>query len=105
MLAQRLARYTPPSTTPDQLWRYVESIWNTVTQGYIHSLFESMLRRGAAVLAINGGNTSYYFCQLLPVTRGSNFNRLIFVQHVICQINFAVTSVVFLSVAFCLASS
>ncbi|GFY36526.1 transposable element Tcb1 transposase [Trichonephila clavipes] len=32
MLAQRLARDTPPAATPDQLWQYVEAAWTAVPQ-------------------------------------------------------------------------
>lgn len=59
MLAQRLARDTPPAATPDQLWQYVEAAWTAVPQGYIQSLFDSMPRRVAAVIANNGGHTNY----------------------------------------------
>ncbi|GFW85737.1 hypothetical protein TNCV_853861 [Trichonephila clavipes] len=38
MLAQRLARNTPPATTPEQLWQYVEAAWSAVAQGHIQSL-------------------------------------------------------------------
>ncbi|PRD35296.1 UNVERIFIED_CONTAM: hypothetical protein NCL1_11945 [Trichonephila clavipes] len=105
MFAQRLLRNTPPAATPDQLWQYVEATWTAVPQGYIQSLFDSMPRRVAAVIANNGDYTNYLFCHHPHVTRSCNFNRLVFVQHVICQINFAVISLVFLSVAFCVASS
>ncbi|GFX86844.1 uncharacterized protein TNCV_3751171 [Trichonephila clavipes] len=103
MLAQRLARDTPSTATPDQLWQHVEAIWTAVPQGYIQSLFVSMPRRVAAVIANNGGYTNIRF--FLTFRRGCKFNRLIFVQHVICQINFAVIPLVFLGVAFVWDSS
>ena len=59
MLAQRLAWDTPPAATPDQLWQYVEAAWTAIPQGYIQSLFDSMPRRVAAVIANNDGYTNY----------------------------------------------
>ncbi|GFV75093.1 transposable element Tcb1 transposase [Trichonephila clavipes] len=59
MLAQRLARDTPPAATPNQLRQYMEAAWITVPQGYIQSLFDSMPRRIAADIANNGGYTNY----------------------------------------------
>ncbi|GFV39798.1 uncharacterized protein TNCV_1043811 [Trichonephila clavipes] len=96
---------TPPAATPNQLWQYVEAAWATVPQGYIQSLFASMLRRVAEVITYNGGYTNYCFCHPPHVARVSIFNRLIFEQHAICQINFAVMSLVLLGVEFCVASS
>ncbi|GFY25241.1 transposable element Tcb1 transposase [Trichonephila clavipes] len=56
MLAQRLARDTPPTASPDQLRQYVEAAWTAVSQGYIQSLSGSMPRLvAAAVIANNGG--------------------------------------------------
>ncbi|GFV25095.1 hypothetical protein TNCV_1006891 [Trichonephila clavipes] len=49
MLAPRLTRDTPSAPTPDQLLQYVEAAWTAVLQGYIQSLFDSMLRRVAAL--------------------------------------------------------
>ncbi|GFW56401.1 hypothetical protein TNCV_2089081 [Trichonephila clavipes] len=37
MLAQRVARGTLPTATPDQLWQYVEAAWTAVPQGYIQT--------------------------------------------------------------------
>ncbi|GFX34400.1 hypothetical protein TNCV_3227451 [Trichonephila clavipes] len=50
---------TPPAATPDQLWQRVESSWSAVPQKHIQSLFESMPRRVAAVISINGGYSGY----------------------------------------------
>ncbi|GFY28372.1 hypothetical protein TNCV_1970271 [Trichonephila clavipes] len=47
MLAQRLVRHAPPTATLDQLWQYVVAPWTGVPQGYIQSLFDSMVRRVA----------------------------------------------------------
>ncbi|GFT52410.1 transposable element Tcb1 transposase [Trichonephila clavipes] len=55
MVAQRLTQITPPAATPDQLWQRVEAAWSAVPQEHIQSLFESMLRRVAAVISNNGG--------------------------------------------------
>ncbi|GFY35832.1 uncharacterized protein TNCV_4842081 [Trichonephila clavipes] len=105
VFAIRLARYTPPAPTLDQLWQYMEAGWTDVPQGYIQSLFDSTPRLVAAVIANNGGYTNYSFCHHSHITKGYNFNRLIIVQHVIYQINLAVISGVLLGGAFCVASS
>ncbi|GFT60691.1 transposable element Tcb1 transposase [Trichonephila clavipes] len=55
MVAQRLTQITPPAATPDQLWQRVEAAWSAVPQEHIQSLFESMPRHVAAVIANNGG--------------------------------------------------
>ncbi|GFU05205.1 transposable element Tcb1 transposase [Trichonephila clavipes] len=55
MVAQRLSQNTPPAATTDQLWQRVEVAWSAVPQEHIQSLFESMLRRVAAVISNNGG--------------------------------------------------
>ncbi|GFW19832.1 transposable element Tcb1 transposase [Trichonephila clavipes] len=55
MVAQPLTQITPPTATPDQLWQRVEAAWSGVPQERIQSLFESMLRRVAAVTSNNGG--------------------------------------------------
>ncbi|PRD20812.1 UNVERIFIED_CONTAM: Transposable element Tcb1 transposase [Trichonephila clavipes] len=56
---KRLARDTQPTTTLDPLRYYVEAAWSTVPQGYIQSLFDSIPRRVAAVIANNDGYTNY----------------------------------------------
>ncbi|GFT31644.1 transposable element Tcb1 transposase [Trichonephila clavipes] len=50
---------TPPTATPDQLWQRVEAAWSAVPKEHIQSLFESMSRRVAAVISINGGYSGY----------------------------------------------
>ncbi|GFU72610.1 uncharacterized protein TNCV_4838381 [Trichonephila clavipes] len=50
--------YTP-AATPDQLWQRVKAAWSAVPQEHIQSLFESMRRRVAAVISINGGYSGY----------------------------------------------
>ncbi|GFT33291.1 transposable element Tcb1 transposase [Trichonephila clavipes] len=59
MVAQRLTQITPPAATPDHLWQRVEAAWSAVPQEYIQSLFESMPRRVAAAISINGGYSGY----------------------------------------------
>ncbi|GFY12456.1 transposable element Tcb1 transposase [Trichonephila clavipes] len=59
MVAQRLTQITPPATTTDQLWQRVEASWSAVSQEHIQNLFESMLRRVAAVISNNGGYSGY----------------------------------------------
>ena len=59
MIAERLARDTPPSATTDQLWQYVEAAWNAIPQQHIQSLFDSMLRRVAAVIERSDNNTQH----------------------------------------------
>ncbi|GFX08118.1 transposable element Tcb1 transposase [Trichonephila clavipes] len=105
MLAQQLAWDTLSAVTPDQLCQYVEAAWTAEPQGYIQSLFDSTPRRVAVVVANNRGYSNYRFCHHPHVTRSCNFNRLIFVKHVIWQINFAVIPLVLLGVAFCVTSS
>ncbi|GFV57726.1 transposable element Tcb1 transposase [Trichonephila clavipes] len=63
MVAQRLTQVTPPAATTDQLWQRVEAAWSAVPQEHIQSLFESMPRRVAAVISINGGYSGYRFRQ------------------------------------------
>ncbi|GFU40813.1 transposable element Tcb1 transposase [Trichonephila clavipes] len=59
MVAQRLTQITPPAATPDQFWQRVEAAWFAVPQEHIQSLFESMLRRVAAMISNNGGYSGY----------------------------------------------
>ncbi|GFW33395.1 uncharacterized protein TNCV_2795621 [Trichonephila clavipes] len=59
MLAQRLPCDTPPTATPDQLWPYVEAAWTAVPKGYIQSLFGSMPKCFAAVIANNDDYSNY----------------------------------------------
>ncbi|GFX88386.1 transposable element Tcb1 transposase [Trichonephila clavipes] len=59
MVSQRLTQITPPEATLDQLWQRVEAAWSAVPQEHIQSLFESILRRVAAVISNNGGYCGY----------------------------------------------
>ncbi|GFX53200.1 hypothetical protein TNCV_361951 [Trichonephila clavipes] len=61
-----------------------------------------MPRRVAAMISNNGGYSSYRFWQEPHFTEVYKFNHLI---HVIYKINFVVLSLVFLGVAFTVASS
>ncbi|GFU83835.1 transposable element Tcb1 transposase [Trichonephila clavipes] len=58
-VAQRLTQIIPPAAIPDQLFQCVEAAWSAVPQEHIQSLFESMLRRVAAVISNNGGYSRY----------------------------------------------
>ncbi|GFU69775.1 uncharacterized protein TNCV_1221631 [Trichonephila clavipes] len=93
------------AATPNQLWQRVEATWSDVSQEQIQSLFESMPRRVAAVISNNGGYSGYRFWQEPHFTEFFKFNHLILDQHVIYKINFVVISIVFLGVAFTVASS
>ncbi|GFX75760.1 transposable element Tcb1 transposase [Trichonephila clavipes] len=77
MVAQRLIQITPPAATPDQLWQRVEAGWSAVPQEHIQSLFESMLRRVAAVISNNGGYSGYYFWQEPHFTEIYKLNHLL----------------------------
>ncbi|GFY02206.1 transposable element Tcb1 transposase [Trichonephila clavipes] len=105
LVAQRLTQITPPDTTPDQLWPCVEATWSAVPQEHMQSIFESMPRPVAAVISNNGGYSGYRFWQEPHFTEVYKFNHLILGQHVIYKINFVVLSLVFLGVAFTVASS
>ncbi|GFV94318.1 uncharacterized protein TNCV_2267721 [Trichonephila clavipes] len=76
MLVKPLARDTPPTATPDQLWQYVEATWTDVPQGYIQSLFDSTPRRAPAVIANKDGYTNYSCCHHPDVRRGTALARL-----------------------------
>ncbi|GFV29287.1 transposable element Tcb1 transposase [Trichonephila clavipes] len=59
MVAHRLAQITLPAATSDQLRQRVEASWSAVPQEHIQSLFESMLRRVAAVIPNKDGYSGY----------------------------------------------
>ncbi|GFW39991.1 uncharacterized protein TNCV_5116741 [Trichonephila clavipes] len=59
MVAQRFIQITPPAATTDQLWQRVEATWFAVPQEFIQNRYESMPRRVAAVISINGGYSGY----------------------------------------------
>ncbi|GFW52783.1 uncharacterized protein TNCV_2393621 [Trichonephila clavipes] len=105
MVTQRLTQITPPTTPPDQLWQRMEAAWSAVPQEHIQSLFESMPSRVEAVISNNGDYFGYCFWQEPHFTEVYKFNHLILGQHVIYKINFVVLSLVFLVLAFTVASS
>ncbi|GFV64628.1 hypothetical protein TNCV_850771 [Trichonephila clavipes] len=49
----------PPAAPLDQLWQRVEATRSAIPQEHIQSLFESMLRRVAAVISSNGDYSGY----------------------------------------------
>ncbi|GFW43515.1 transposable element Tcb1 transposase [Trichonephila clavipes] len=102
MIAQRLTQITPPAATPDQLWQRVDAAWSAIPQEHIQSLFESMLRRVAAVISNDGGYSCYRFWQELLFTEVYKLNHLILGQDVIYKLNFVV---LYLGVALRVASS
>ncbi|GFV39185.1 transposable element Tcb1 transposase [Trichonephila clavipes] len=55
MFAQRLTQIAPPAATPAQLWQCLKTAWSAVPQEHIQSLFQSIPRRVAAMISINGG--------------------------------------------------
>ncbi|GFT78039.1 transposable element Tcb1 transposase [Trichonephila clavipes] len=105
IVAQRLIHITPPAATPDQLWQRVEAACSAVPQEHIQSIFESKPRRVVVVISNNGGYSGYGFWQEPHFTEVYKFNHLILGQHVIYKINFVGLSLVFLRVAFTVASS
>ncbi|GFV50534.1 hypothetical protein TNCV_2097121 [Trichonephila clavipes] len=64
-----------------------------------------MPRHVAAVISNNGGYSGYRFWQEPHFTEVYKFNPLILGQHVVYKISFVVLSLVFLGVAFTVASS
>ncbi|GFT70910.1 hypothetical protein TNCV_2792361 [Trichonephila clavipes] len=99
-----MAQITPPAATANELWQRVEAALSAVPQEPIQSVFESMSRRVAAVistmeatLATDSGRNH--------ISEVYKFDHLILGQHAIYKINFVVLSLVFLGVAFTVASS
>ncbi|GFW12642.1 transposable element Tcb1 transposase [Trichonephila clavipes] len=52
-------KITPPAAILDPIWQCAEAAWSAVPQEHIQSLFESMLKRVAAVISNNGGFSDY----------------------------------------------
>ncbi|GFT24725.1 RCC1 and BTB domain-containing protein 1 [Trichonephila clavipes] len=50
----RLAHDLRPVVSTDELWLRIQTIWNTLPQADIQNLFNSMLRRVAALIAVHG---------------------------------------------------
>ncbi|GFX05582.1 transposable element Tcb1 transposase [Trichonephila clavipes] len=59
MVVQLLTQIASPAVTLDQLWQRVKAAWSALPQEHIQSLFESILRRVAAVISNNGGYSGY----------------------------------------------
>ncbi|MBJ5505484.1 hypothetical protein JGG47_23220 [Salmonella enterica subsp. enterica serovar Derby] len=59
LIGNRVVRQVPPAAAPDELWHRVEAAWTDIPQAQIRSLFLSMPRRVAAVIASHGGHTNY----------------------------------------------
>ncbi|GFW16236.1 transposable element Tcb1 transposase [Trichonephila clavipes] len=56
---QRGRAHPPQCTTSHQLCQRVEAAWSAVPQEHVQSIFESMLRRVAAVISNSGGYSGY----------------------------------------------
>ncbi|KFM57173.1 Transposable element Tcb1 transposase, partial [Stegodyphus mimosarum] len=59
VIGRRLARDPCPVASADELWVRVQTIWNALPQSDIQTLFDSMPRRVAALIAARGGHTKY----------------------------------------------
>ncbi|KFM57147.1 Transposable element Tcb1 transposase, partial [Stegodyphus mimosarum] len=59
VIGRRLARDPRPVASADELWVRVQTIWNALPQSDIQTLFDSMPRRVAALIAARGGHTKY----------------------------------------------
>ncbi|GFY14693.1 transposable element Tcb1 transposase [Trichonephila clavipes] len=59
MVAQRVTQITPPAATPRSTLAMCGNCLVCCTQEHIQSLFESMLRRVAAVISNNGVYSGY----------------------------------------------
>ncbi|GFV46125.1 transposable element Tcb2 transposase [Trichonephila clavipes] len=59
LVGQRLSRDPRPVASKDELMLRKEAIWNSLPQGDIQNLFDSMPRRIAALIAARGGYTKY----------------------------------------------
>ncbi|GFW22668.1 transposable element Tcb1 transposase [Trichonephila clavipes] len=59
IIGGRLARDLRPVVSTDELWLRIQTIQNTLPQADIQNLFNSMLRRVAALIAARGGHTKY----------------------------------------------
>ena len=55
LVGRRLARNPRPAASKDELCLPIRAIWNSLPQGNIQNLFESMPRRTAAFIAVRGG--------------------------------------------------
>ncbi|GFU74170.1 transposable element Tcb1 transposase [Trichonephila clavipes] len=98
MVAQRLTQITSPAATADQLWHFGEAAWSAVPQEHIQSFFESIPWSVAAVtLATDSGRNHS--------SQKSINLKMILGQDVTYKRNFVGLSLVFIGVAFTVASS
>ncbi|GFU64396.1 transposable element Tcb1 transposase [Trichonephila clavipes] len=59
IVGRRLARDLRPVASTDKLWLRIQTIWNTLPEADIQSLFNSTPRRVAALIVTRGGHTKY----------------------------------------------
>ncbi|GFY16218.1 transposable element Tc1 transposase [Trichonephila clavipes] len=59
IVGRRIARDLRPVASTDELTLRIQTIWNTLPQTDIKNLFNSMLRRVAALIAVRGSHTKY----------------------------------------------
>ncbi|GFV37507.1 hypothetical protein TNCV_4968491 [Trichonephila clavipes] len=59
LVGQRLARDPRPAASKDELLLRIQTIWNSLPQANIQNLFDSMLRRIAALIAARDGYTKH----------------------------------------------
>ncbi|GFX03116.1 uncharacterized protein TNCV_4288991 [Trichonephila clavipes] len=103
--AQSTSRITNHSTTDSVSYASFSVFSYHLTPFAVEWNIRTMPMSVAAVIDNNDCYTNYRFCHHPHFPRGCNFKRLIFVQHVICQINFAVISLILLGVPFCVSSN
>ncbi|PRD35979.1 UNVERIFIED_CONTAM: tc1a [Trichonephila clavipes] len=59
LLGRRLARDPRPAISKDDFLLRIQAIWNSAPQADIQNLFDSMLHRIAALIAVRGDYTKY----------------------------------------------
>ncbi|GFW43035.1 transposable element Tc1 transposase [Trichonephila clavipes] len=59
LVSQRLASDPRPAASKDKLLLGIQTMWNSLPQADIQNLFDSMLRRIAALIVARGGCTKY----------------------------------------------
>ena len=88
MVGRCLARNPRPTVTKDELWVRIQTIWNALPQTGIQNLFDSMPRRVAALIAVRGGYTKYWFRSLVIDCLLWKFNHLFVLLPLNCVLNF-----------------
>ncbi|GFV30534.1 transposable element Tcb2 transposase [Trichonephila clavipes] len=63
-VGRRLARNPRPAVSKDELLLRIQAIWNSLPHADIQNLFDSVLRRIAALIAARGGYTKHRFWTL-----------------------------------------